>query len=195
MRIWFHIIVNLAYQKFKRPLNKFKLNLSCYIRLHAIKKRKPQFHAPLFSESILAATSVSVLHTHYAIYLWKSWQNWIKNKVFSSDIYLVFLLLISTKGADGATSDWVKLNTINQHVCFETKGGVFGSFDNYVKGGLIAAIKLVHLSGRVRCASHAKYNSRWGCTGLPSLPDNPLNVFVTDQYNRIIFPRKELIVP
>ncbi|XP_031573813.1 uncharacterized protein LOC116307677 [Actinia tenebrosa] len=90
-------------------------------------------------------------------------------------------------------TDWIKISA-NQ-VCFEGRHNRPGSLHNYVKAGLVVGIKLVHLSGRIRCVSLVEYDSRWGCGHYAPFKPNPLNVIVTDRYDQILFPRKENLGP
>ncbi|XP_031549065.1 uncharacterized protein LOC116286648 [Actinia tenebrosa] len=89
-------------------------------------------------------------------------------------------------------SDWIKMN--HHDICFQGSGDRFGSFHNYVRSGLVAAIKLEHLSGHIACATGQAYNSYWGCTNHSDLVANPFNAVVTDQHNQVIFPKKNQIL-
>ncbi|XP_031573799.1 uncharacterized protein LOC116307667 [Actinia tenebrosa] len=88
-------------------------------------------------------------------------------------------------------SDWVKMNDHN--ICFQGSGDHFGSFRNYVRSGLVAAIKLEHVSGHIACATGQAYNSYWGCANHKGLAPNPFNAVVTDQHNQVIFPKTNQI--
>ena len=63
-----------------------------------------------------------------------------------------------------------------KQVCFGAKDNNFGTLRHVGKGGLVAALLLIHRSGRVRCSSDPRSESRWGCHGLWG---NVLNVIVT----------------
>jgi hypothetical protein len=80
-----------------------------------------------------------------------------------------------------------------QVVCFEGRGNRFGSIYNYVRSGLVAAIKLEHVSGHIRCSNIKAQDSNWGCAQHSGLKSNSLNAVVTDQHNRVIFPKKRFI--
>ncbi|XP_020896946.1 alpha-tectorin-like [Exaiptasia diaphana] len=95
----------------------------------------------------------------------------------------------TTKGGE---SEWVKMNF--DEVCFGARNDAYGSFVNHVKGGRVAAIKLVYLRGFVRCANSAVHNSRWGCSGIKKLSHFPFNVIGTNQNNRVLFPKEEILV-
>lgn len=85
-------------------------------------------------------------------------------------------------------SGWVKMN--RHLVCFQGSGNRFGSFHNYARSGLVAAIKLEHVSGYISCAGGSVHNSHWGCANHPAVPKNPFNVVVTDQRDQVLFPKK-----
>ncbi|XP_031563590.1 uncharacterized protein LOC116299094 [Actinia tenebrosa] len=104
--------------------------------------------------------------------------------------YALTLQEVEQEGGS-CVSDWVKMS---QHVvCFEAKGNSFGSFHNNVRSGLVVAIKLEHVYGHVSCAG-TSHNSHWGCGNLNGKYGiNSLNVVVTDQLNRIIFPKEQYI--
>ncbi|XP_031558548.1 uncharacterized protein LOC116294986 [Actinia tenebrosa] len=87
---------------------------------------------------------------------------------------------------DGYCHDWVKLNTAP--VCFMTKDNKPGSFTP-TSHGFLTAVKLVHLSGYVTCDSRTHQNdNNWGCKDRASVKDAPLNTFVTDKNNKVMFP-------
>ncbi|XP_031568561.1 uncharacterized protein LOC116303206 [Actinia tenebrosa] len=105
---------------------------------------------------------------------------------------LVILLMNDDQGQKSCEdSDWVK---INQHtVCFKGKGNHYGSFYNYVREGLITAIKLEYVSGTIRCLKEVQYDSRWGCNGYSLVKDYPFNVIVTDDNDNVLFPKKKYV--
>ncbi|XP_031568560.1 uncharacterized protein LOC116303205 [Actinia tenebrosa] len=117
-------------------------------------------------------------------------------------IYAVFLVLAIVTSAEVsevvddegkhscAESDWVK---ISRHaVCFEALGDHYGSFHNYVRGGIVAAIKLEYVSGMVNCVAAAGGKSHWGCNN-DYFKTHPLAVVLTDNRNNMLFPKKEFI--
>ncbi|XP_031549031.1 uncharacterized protein LOC116286624 [Actinia tenebrosa] len=81
---------------------------------------------------------------------------------------------------------WRKLNW--GLVCFEGKGTKPGIFKPRSEG-FLAAVKLVHWSGKIVCASRAGHESNWGCHNFPNIVNTPLNVFITDESNHILFPK------
>lgn len=99
-------------------------------------------------------------------------------------------LPVVDKEVGSCFSDWVKMS---EHVvCFEARGNSFGSFHNNVRSGLVVAVKLEHVYGHVRCSSDKRYNSHWGCANLDGIyKTNSLNVVITDQLNRVIFPKEQ----
>ena len=68
-------------------------------------------------------------------------------------------------------------------MCFGAKDNQFGRFRVEV-GGSIEAVKLVHLSGQVRCSQQANFWSKWGCNEK----ENIIFVFLTDASNTILLP-------
>ena len=58
---------------------------------------------------------------------------------------------------------WMKLNSNRNKVCFEGKGNKPGALVYEGEDALIFSMKLVHKSGRIRCAASTSYNSLWGC--------------------------------
>ena len=72
---------------------------------------------------------------------------------------------------------WLKINT--DPVCFGTKNNAYGTF-NIQQSGKILALKLVHLSGRVKCDQNLN-ETRWGCL-------SKLNTHITDVENHRLFP-------
>lgn len=80
---------------------------------------------------------------------------------------------------------------MSEHVvCFEARGNSFGSFHNNVRSGLVVAIKLEHVYGHIRCISSKTHDSHWGCANVGK---KSLNVVLTDQLNRVIFPKEHYI--
>ena len=78
------------------------------------------------------------------------------------------------------------LPKINKHlVCFGAKGNSPGVFRYYGLARIVNGLLLVYKSGSIAC--HSRGASRWGCGSAD------LNVVVTDQYNYLIYPRKEYI--
>ncbi|KXJ22885.1 uncharacterized protein LOC110251656 [Exaiptasia diaphana] len=112
-------------------------------------------------------------------------------RVFSFLLCLTVMILHYGQGVKGhCRRRWVKMNS--HAVCFGARGNKYGSFHNYAKQGMVAAIKLVYLRGYIRCDNNAVHNSRWGCGRHRGLAKIPLNVIGTDQNNHVLFPRKEL---
>lgn len=74
-------------------------------------------------------------------------------------------------------------------VCFHANGRRPGTLQYTGDAGkLMAAMKLVYRSGKVRCDSKVAFESRWGCYHHPDYVRHPLNVIVTDQHDHIIYP-------
>lgn len=66
---------------------------------------------------------------------------------------------------------------------------------NYVgEGKLVGAMKLVYIHGSVRCAQNPKYNSRWGCYHHPDNKRHPLNVVVTDDDDKVVYPAEKYVM-
>jgi hypothetical protein len=111
----------------------------------------------------------------------------VKRPGLLNDVFYVLL-----EGQQGFQQSWVKLN---EHVvCFEGMHNRYGSFNNYIRKGMVTAIKLEWVSGEIRCIGGVEYNSRWGCNGYAPFAQYPLNVVVTDRYNHVLFPKKDYIV-
>uniref|UniRef100_UPI0015ECD80D AJLec n=1 Tax=Anthopleura japonica TaxID=67755 RepID=UPI0015ECD80D len=82
---------------------------------------------------------------------------------------------------------WVKLNTAP--VCFSAKGNRPGSFTPS-HHGFLKSVKLRHLRGLVTCQSSTDaHDSYWGCKNRNGFHNYPLNVFVTDKHNKVMFPK------
>ncbi|XP_031573806.1 uncharacterized protein LOC116307672 [Actinia tenebrosa] len=117
--------------------------------------------------------------------------------MFSCRVLCLGLILssvfLSLEGIQNSCiSGWVKMN--RRVVCFKTRGDHFGSFHNYVRSGLVAAIKLKHVSGNIACTFGSSHNSYWGCANIGSIfKVNAFNAVVTDELNQIIFPKKQYI--
>ncbi|EDO41333.1 predicted protein [Nematostella vectensis] len=94
---------------------------------------------------------------------------------------LATLLLVCLLQVHAFSGVWIKLN--HGSVCFQAKSNKPGLLLPRHQG-FLAAVKLVHKSGYVSCAGWS-YRSHWGCKGLAY----PLNMFVTNAKNQVIFPR------
>lgn len=144
-------------------------------------------------------TTFSDLTTEQVVYLlvWR----WLKRRrkyIFGKKIPCISSLhLITNNGSilfyssgvhSASLTSWIKMN--RHLVCFEGRGNRFGSFHNYARSGLVAAIKLRHIYGHIRCASSSAHNSYWGCKQWYSLMHHPINIAITDQYNHVLFPNK-----
>ena len=85
---------------------------------------------------------------------------------------------------------WRKANT--SPVCFGARDTQYGTFRAPISGRL-AAVKLVHLYGYVRCStSQVSYWSFWGCGNHPSV-NNHVNVLITKSSNHILLPPSQFI--
>ncbi|XP_031560790.1 uncharacterized protein LOC116296830 [Actinia tenebrosa] len=110
----------------------------------------------------------------------------------TSWIYLLGVLLFfvpslnANNAAGGRVGDWTKMSLMP--VCFEGRNNRYGHFVNMGESKLVAAIKLVYKSGKIRCVSNVAYDSRWGCHHYSSFVNYPLNVVITDQEDNVIYP-------
>ena len=77
---------------------------------------------------------------------------------------------------------WRKLNTAP--VCFGAKKNQFGRFNVSDVSGSVDAVKLVHVSGSVRCG-YGRW-SKWGCAGSPHL-----STLITTSKNVILLPESK----
>lgn len=87
------------------------------------------------------------------------------------------------------TGEWSRPN--NQTICYEAKNAKPGIFHPLFEG-FLAAVKLVHINGTVAivCGSPVNpHSSFWGCHLFLGVVNTPLNVFVTDKENVILFPK------
>ena len=96
------------------------------------------------------------------------------------------------RDAKDARIIWTKLGL--NSVCFEAQGDRFGLYTHKGEGRIVGAVKLQHISGRVRCATSTKAacDSLWGCDHKSS-ESVPLNVIITDGANNIIFPLQKYV--
>lgn len=62
------------------------------------------------------------------------------------------------------------------------------------EGKLVGAMKLVYVQGSVRCALNPQYDSRWGCYHHPKTIKHPLNVVVTDDDDKVVYPPEKYVM-
>lgn len=87
------------------------------------------------------------------------------------------------------TEKWLIVS--EKPICFGARNSMYGTFQLPAEG-FIAALKLVHAKGKVTCNKHTLGSySKWGCSSVKG--KDPLNVIVTTQTNRIVFPQERFI--
>ena len=72
-----------------------------------------------------------------------------------------------------------------KNVCFGAKNKQYGNFTMKEEGRMVA-MKFVHVSGGVSCHAPQYPLTHWGCSGYDI---QELFLFVTDQWNTVIYPK------
>ena len=106
-----------------------------------------------------------------------------KISVFFFDLLLFFCSLSYLIIICFTEHPWRKVNSAP--VCFGANDNRFGRFEIEV-GGVVEAVKLVHLYGLVNCVLKIG-KTKWGCTSHA----RHIRVFVTDASNSILLPMGE----
>ncbi|PFX24808.1 uncharacterized protein LOC111331107 [Stylophora pistillata] len=99
----------------------------------------------------------------------------------------IYIVTIGSVIANDPPADGWKQITFSP-VCVNARDNGYGRLQYIGKGQLVAALKLKHQRGKIRCATDEAYNSNWGCD-----KDNGFNIIVTDRSNHVIYPLKEFI--
>ena len=126
----------------------------------------------------------------------ESWSSFSSKFTKSLTMYRFCLLvslafLFMSSNAHRRRSRWVKLNECGKAACFEGRNNRPGVF-HAKRAGFMAAVKLVQISGQIRCSGGAKLNSYFGCHNYDGLTKYPLNIAVTNSDNKIKFPTSSI---
>ena len=103
----------------------------------------------------------------------------------TSVIVLLVVEIVTSHVLNQRISKWQKLT--HQPKCIEARSDKYATFRHHRQPGFLAAIKFVHVSGRIRCHYSPVHNSNWGCRR--NVQSN-LGIFLTDWKDHIIFPNK-----
>ncbi|XP_058967575.1 uncharacterized protein [Pocillopora verrucosa] len=99
----------------------------------------------------------------------------------------LFIVTISSVIANAQQEDdWKQLSLFP--VCVRPRDKGYGHLQYHGKSKLVAALKLKHQTGKIRCTNNEAFDSNWGCA-----KENGFNIIVTDESNHVIYPREELI--
>ena len=89
----------------------------------------------------------------------------------------VFIYLVPSK--------WIKQRT---NICYGTKNDDYATFQ-FKQNCSLVAVRLMHVSGSIRCGNKASYGSRWGCNNKPA----KFGTILAKHKGAITFPETEQI--